>query len=359
MTKICIVGAGAVGGYVGAQLARAGFSPTLIDAWPHHVQTVQSRGLRVEDRVSGSSFTAPVRILHVCDVQQLIKEPPFDLAFISVKAYDTEWATHLALPYLRPDGVVVSLQNGINEERIAAIVGAHRTMGCAISALAAELIAPGHVVRTSPMGTSEKSGMRIGEMTGLQTVRAELVRNLLSHADTCKVTTNLAGERWSKLTINAMRNGLCAATGMTGRERDTNPLSREVSIRLGSSCVRVGRALGLVLEPVGGLDLDLLERADYDNAAHNEITRMIMEVAMSRSDSQRPSMGQDIQKGRRTEIDDINGLVVHRGTAKALDVSLHQRLCDVMHGIERGEISACVETLDRIAGSKFQLPSTN
>jgi 2-dehydropantoate 2-reductase len=334
--RICIVGAGAVGGYVGAHLAAAGHEPVLVDPWPEHVEAIRAHGLAVTG-MAGAVHGRP-RALHVCDVPQLARERPFDVAFVAVKSYDTAWATQLVLPYLSATGCLVSLQNGINEPTVAAVAGWPRVLGCAVGALAAELVAPGHVVRNSPLGPADKPGMRVGEAHGQVTPRAERVAALLAHGDTCKVTTNLWGERWSKLTINAMRNGPCALTGLTGRQRDTDPVVRALSIRLGSSAVRVGRALGLALEPVGGLDLDLLERAGHDADALERLTAMILAVAMSRTDAQTPSMGQDIRKGRRTETDDINGLVARRGEEVGVDASLHRRVNDAILRIERGAL---------------------
>lgn len=337
MTRVCIVGAGAVGGYVGAHMAKAGIDTTLVDAWPEHVQAMRERGLAVEGMNGAGSVHTAVRALHIGDVPQLMRQPAFDVAFIAVKSYDTEWATQLILPYLAPTACLVSLQNGINEQAIAAIAGWERTLGCSVSALAAELVAPGRIVRTSPLGDDKKAGMRVGELHGQVTPRAQTIAGLLAHGDSCKLTQNLWGERWSKLTINAMRNGVCALTGLTGKQRDNHTAARELTIRLGSSCIRVGQALGLSLEPVGGLDLELLARAETDPAAHAAITHMIMEVANSRSDAQRPSMGQDIRKGRRTETEYINGLVARRGEEVGVDVNCHRQVNDVIRRIEKGE----------------------
>jgi len=345
MPRVCMVGAGAVGGYVGAHIARAGGDVMLIDGWPEHVEAMRKHGLSVTGMNGAGSVQTPVRALHIGDVPQLIREQPIDIAFVAVKSYDTRWATQLILPYLAPTGCIVSLQNGINEDTIASIAGWSRTLGCSVSALAAELVEPARIVRTSPLGDAHKPGMRVGELHGRITPRAQTIADLLAHGDSCKLTTNLWGERWSKLTINAMRNGVCALTGMTGKQRDTHDVARNLSIRLGSSSIRVGRALGLSLEPAGGLDLELLARAEDDPAAMDAITRMIMDVANSRSDAQRPSMGQDIRKGRRTETDDINGLVARRGAEVGVDVSLHKRVNDVIRRIERGEVSPSVDLL--------------
>lgn len=348
MTRVCIVGAGAVGGYVGAHMAKAGIEPILVDAWPEHVEAMRARGLSVTGMNGAGSVEARVRALHIGDVPQLVREQPIDVAFIAVKSYDTAWATQMILPYLAPSACLVSLQNSINEPAIAAIAGWHRVLGCSVSALAAELVEPGRIVRNSPLGDAKKPGMRIGEVHGQVTPRAERIAQLLAHGDSCKVTTNLWGERWSKLAINAMRNGVCAVTGMTGKQRDTDEMARKLSIRLGSSCVRIGRALGLALEPVGGLDLDLLARAEEDPAALESITAMIMEVANSRSDAQMPSMGQDIRKGRRTETDGINGLVALRGKEVGIDATLHDRVNEAIKRIERGDLRASPGLLPEI-----------
>ncbi len=348
MTRVAIVGVGAVGGYVGAHMTHAGVDVTLIDAWPDNVQAMRSQGISVSGMNGAGTVHTPVRALHISDVSQLVREQPFDIVFIAVKSYDTKWATQLIAPFVAPTGCLVSLQNGINEEAIASVVGWERVLGCSVSALAAELTAPATIVRNSPLGDEKKWGLRIGEAHGQITPRAEAIAQLLSYSDTCKVTTNLWGERWSKLTINAMRNGVCALTGLTGRQRDNHEIARQLSISLGSSAVRVGRALGLALEPVGGLDLDLLARAQSDSAALEAITQMIMDVASSRSDAQRPSMGHDISKGRRTEIDDINGLVARRGRELGMDVTCHERVNQVIKRIERGEVAPSPALLHEI-----------
>src|SRR5918998_1557261 len=204
--RIAFVGAGALGGYVGGYLAHHGEDVTLIDMWPEHIETIRARGLELDGVTPEEKFTVTrAKTLHLTEVQTLAKEKPVDIAFVSVKSYDTEWATMLIKPYLAPDGYVVSLQNCINEERIAAIVGWGKTMGCIASLVAAELTKPGHVNRTVPMGGEKHIVYRVGEVHGRVTPRALEVADLLRSADSAKVTTNLWGERWSKLIVNSMR----------------------------------------------------------------------------------------------------------------------------------------------------------
>lgn len=330
-----------MGGYVGAHMARAGHDVTLIDAWPEHVEAIRKGGLHISGMTPAETHVVKVNALHICDVQQVIKQKPFDIAFICVKSYDTEWATHLIKNYLAPGGYVVSLQNCINEERIAAVVGWGKVLGCIASLIAAELVAPGHVKRTIHLGGEEHIVYRVGEVHGRHTARAQEVADLLACADSSKVTANLWGERWSKLVLNAMRNGLSAATGLSGNERDLREDTRRLSIRLGSEAVRVGQALGFNLENMLGMEPESLARAGEGSGdALAEIENILIEGAKVRGDDQRPSMGQDMLKGRRTETDFINGFVADKGAEIGVPALTHAKMNDAVKRVERGEVSA-------------------
>jgi 2-dehydropantoate 2-reductase len=344
--KIAIVGAGAIGGYCGAWMTLKGEDVTLIDPWPEHVELMKRDGLSVRGLTPAETKTVPVKALHITEVQSLTREAPIDIAFISVKSYDTEWATHLIKPYLAPDGFVVSLQNCINEERIAAIVGWGRVMGCIISLLATELYAAGKVMRTVPIGGERHTVFRVGEPHGRISPRVQEVARLMSHIDSSKATTNLWGERWSKLVVNSMRNGLSACTGLRGNDRDLREDTRWVSIRLGSQAVRVGQALGFQLEKMLGMDPDTLGRAGEGNKdALAEIVDILVEGAKKRSDDQRPSMAQDIAKGRRTETDFINGFVADKGREIGVKADLHDAINEIVKKVERSRIDARAENV--------------
>jgi 2-dehydropantoate 2-reductase len=344
--KIVVVGAGAIGGYAGGHMTRAGHDVMLIDAWPEHVEYMRRHGLHLAGLTAAESHTIKVKAMHVCDVQDLIKDRPVDIAFICVKSYDTEWAAHLIKPYLAPDGFVVSLQNCINEERIAAIVGWGKTLGCIASLVAAELYQAGHVKRTVPLGGERHTVFRVGEVHGRVSPRAAEIADLLRSADSAKVTTNLWGERWSKLVVNSMRNGLSAASGLNGNARDLAEGPRWLSIRLGSEAVRVGQALGFQLEKMLGMEAETLARAGEGNRdALSEIVDILVEAVKKRSDEQRPSMAQDIAKGRRTETDFINGFVAAKGDEIGVPAPTHARMNQVVRRVERKEIKAAPENI--------------
>src|SRR5277367_5100997 len=189
--RIVFVGAGAVGAYAGAHMAKAGEDVTFIDPWPENVEMMRKGGLRVSHITGTDNFTAPVRALHVTEAQQLAKEAPVDIAFVCMKSYDTEWAARLIKQYLAPGGYIVSLQNCMNEETIAGVVGWGKTMGCIASNISVHLHAPGQIHRGGLIGGSRHTVYRTGEVNGRVTDRAHEVCALVSHADSAKVTDNL------------------------------------------------------------------------------------------------------------------------------------------------------------------------
>ena len=115
-------------------MVQAGEDVTFIDPWPEHVEHMRKQGLRVTHAMDVAEFAVPVRALHVTDAQLLSKEKPADIAFVCMKSYDTAWATTLIQQYLAPDGYVVSLQNCMNEETIAGIVGWGKTLAASRAA---------------------------------------------------------------------------------------------------------------------------------------------------------------------------------------------------------------------------------
>src|SRR5689334_12246881 len=346
--RIVVVGAGAIGGYTGGNLAHNGFDVTLIDPWPEHIEAIRTDGLSLEGITPEESVVAHPKTLHLTEIQHLAKERPIDIAFISMKSYDTEWATMMIRQYLAPSGYVVSLQNCINEERIAQIVGWGKTVGAIAAILSAELYAPGKIRRTGGKNPPGHEVYRVGEVHGRITARIEELGDMIRTIDTCKVTDNLWGERWSKLCVNGMHNGVSAASGLSGNAMRQDEKIRKVIIALGGEAVRVGQAQGYRLEDFAGQDAETLARAsEGDEKAIEEVTALMIALRNSqgRSEAQRPSMGQDMQKGRRTEIDFINGVIVERGRSIGLPVSTHEKLIAAVKKVELGQAPPSPEHL--------------
>jgi len=339
--KIAIVGAGAVGGYAGAHMVQAGEDVTFIDPWPEHVEHMRKHGLRVTHAMDVPEFQVPARALHVTDVQQLAREKPVDIAFVCMKSYDTAWATMMIKQYLAPDGFVVSLQNCMNEETIAGVVGWGKMLGCIASSITVNLPAPGHIHRGAGKGGKRHTVFRTGEVHGRITPRVEEIARLVGFSDSAMVTNNLWGERWSKLVANVMGNGLSACTGLPGGKMLENEPIRRFSTRLGSEAIRVGQAQGYQLEEILHLPPETIARAgEGDDAAMKACDEQRFKDAKHTAGGQRPSMGQDMEKGRRTEIDFMNGLVVREGEKVGITCRANAVLTELVTKVERGELKA-------------------
>jgi 2-dehydropantoate 2-reductase len=337
--KIVIMGAGAVGGYTGAHMIQAGEDVTFIDPWPEHVEHMRKHGLRVSHAMREPEFTVPVRALHVTDAQQLAKEKPADIAFVCMKSYDTAWAATLIKQYLAPNAYVVSLQNCMNEEAIASVVGWGKTLGCIASSITVNLPEPGHIHRGAAKHGAAHTVFRAGEVHGRITKRAEEVCRLVAYADSAKVTENLWGERWSKLVANAMQNGLSACTGLGGGDMLKNDPIRRFSTRLGSEAIRVGQAHGYQLEEILHIEPETIARAgEGDETSIRVCDEQRFKDAGRTAAGQKPSMGQDMQKGRRTEIEFLNGLIVREGEKVGIDARANAVLVDIVKRVEKGAL---------------------
>jgi 2-dehydropantoate 2-reductase len=318
--RIGIVGAGAIGAVVGGYLTRAGRDVTLIEQWPAHVDAIRQRGLRLTG--PDGEHTVQLRVLHVHEAQSIAD--PFDALFVSVKSYDTEWATWLGIRFLRREGVVVDFQNGVNDHRVAAIAGKDRTLGCVIL-IGAGLYEPGHAMRTD----AGKLGFKIGEHDGRDTPRARALVALMNDVAGSEVTTNLWGERWSKLAVNCMANPLAGLSGLGTADVRTDPGTRRLAVYVGAEVVQVARKLGHDVEPIMGITAQrFVDAAEGRGLA--EVEADISRAGQGRG-SGRPSMLQDVMRGRRTEIDYLNGYVVDQGREVGVPTPFNEAIVRLFH----------------------------
>jgi 2-dehydropantoate 2-reductase len=339
--RIAIIGAGAVGGYAGAYISQAGHDVTFVDPWPEHVEAMRARGLTIAHLKDVPEFTQPVNAIHITELQAFAKQRPVDIAFVCMKSYDTAWATTMIAQYLSPGGYVVSLQNCINEEVIAGIVGWGRVMGAIASLITVELAAPALVKRAAGKSGASHTVYRVGEPHGRVSPRAEFITSLLALSDSALTTNNLWGERWSKLVANVMGNGIAAATGLVAKEATADDAIRAFAARLGSEAIRVGQALGYDLEEILHLDPEIIARAgEGDDAARAAYdAQRLADTQKPGGGAHRASMGQDMVKGRRTEIEFLNGFVVARGQEVGIAAPANAALTEIVKRVERGEVA--------------------
>ena len=340
--NIAIIGAGALGSYVGAFLAKDGQRVTMIDMWPEHVEAMKRKGLRASG--SQGDFTTPINALHLTDAQAIAE--PFDFAFIAMKSYDTVWATHFIKRFVKADGFFVSLQNCWNDVPIAEIVGKEHALGCIASHIEVALWEPGHVERGGAVGRdSGHTVFRVGEQDGSITPRVEKVVGLLDLIDGSYATDNLWGERWAKLCQNSIGNAISASTSLGTQELNKNADCRAISIHLGKEAAQVGLALGLNVVEINAKSVKMWASADQGDVF--EELDGFLEGRPSRT-NWKASMAQDVAKGRRSEIDFMNGLVSRRGVEVGVPTPYNDAIIEVMRDVDAKTITPGTHVVGRI-----------
>lgn len=339
--KIAVLGTGAIGGSVAADFVKAGHDVTLIDQWPAHVEAMRAHGLRVV--MSDDDFTVPVRALHVCE---LASQPArFDIVMLAAKSYDTRWLTELIKPYLQADGVLVGLQNGMNDEAIASIVGKERTLGCVVE-LSAEVFTPGLVQRNT---TRKTTWFGFGELDGSYTPRLREIEALMSCTAKVSLTPNITGAKWTKLVNSSMILSVFGMLGLQSWQATDIPEVFKVCIRVGRETMAVGAALGYQLEPIFGFTAEQMLGSDDETV--EKLLRAVLGHLGPNARKARGVVLQDYLKGRQTEVECLTGVVVEKGRTVDVPTPANDAVLYVNQQIRAGALKpeasniAIVETM--------------
>ncbi len=324
--RILVIGAGAIGGTLGALLARAGHPVVFLTKSAEAAEAINRDGMTV--RGVRGSFTARVGAAH----QAGRLAPPFQLVMVAVKTYDLEAALRPALqaaPGLIAEGCpVVSLQNGICIEEMEALVGADRAVGCAVG-WGATMHGPAEMELTS------EGELVIGCRSAAGQARLGAVSDLLTAAFPVKISTDILADLYSKLIINSCITTLGAISGRTLGWMLARRSYRTVFIDIMREGMAAARAAGIKVPPYAGrLDYDAFLRGDgaLDGIRRHLFIRM-MGVKYRRLKS---SSLQSLERGRRTEVDSFNGYIVKTARAHGLSAPLNEKLVRMVHEIEAG-----------------------
>jgi 2-dehydropantoate 2-reductase len=323
--KIAVLGCGAIGSSISADLTQAGLDVTVIDQWPAQVEALRAKGLCVE--MPDRRIETPIRALHLCDLASANLE--FDIVFLAVKSNDDRWMTELIKPYLKRDGVLVGTQNGMNDDTLASILGRERVVGCAME-LSAEIFTPGLVRRNTARSTT---WFAVGELDGLATPRLKEIAEILGNVGRCDVTGNIYGAKWTKLIANTMTMGPFGLLGLGNAEAAALPGMFDVSVKLGKESLAVGAALGYRIEPVFGL------RADEFAGSADENLVTAMKTLLGHVSRGRTAPIHDHIKGRRSEMEYISGVVSRKGRELGIPTPYNDAVVEIDRRINRGELA--------------------
>lgn len=324
--RIAVLGSGANGASIGADLTAAGADVTLIEQWPAHVEAMRESGLTI--RMPDDELHVRPRTLHLCEVATLREK--FDVVMLLMKAYDSRWATQLIEPYLAEDGIVAGVQNGMTTQTIASVVGPERTMGTVIE-ISSTMYDPGLVHRHSGPA---RSWFAVGALPDGPVGREEEIAALLRHSGTVAIVEDIEATKWMKLVSNCTTLVTTASLGLSMAEALEYPGMRDVMVRSGQEALDVGAALGHPVLPIFGLQpVDLERPAEVVDTLLETLYRGFVLPNTT------TTVLQDWTKSRHSEVDDLNGRVVAEATRLGLDAPVNAAVVEMAHRIERGEIA--------------------
>ncbi|QQO08884.1 ketopantoate reductase family protein [Breznakiella homolactica] len=336
--KIAIYGAGSLGTILGAYLTKAGTAADLVNRNRAHIEALRKNGARVTGTVE---FTVPVTALLPEEMTG-----PYDVIFLLTKQLDNENVVRFLAPFLSENGVICSMQNGIPEPLIASIIGAEKTLGCTIG-WGATLLGPGVAELTSEPD-HESLSFSLGRLTGPVDDTVREIKNILEIMGHVDIDENFMGARWTKLLINATFSGMATALGCTFGEVVDNKEARSAAHRVMKECFDTAKAAGIKLEPLQGKNLSLL--FDYRGGLKRRIAFMLLPAAMKKHRRLKPSMLQDIENGKPTEVDAINGAVSRAGREAGVPTPFNDKTAEIIHAIEAGTIKPSMDNLARFSG---------
>lgn len=323
--RIAILGCGAMGTVMGAYLTKNGCPVDMIDAYADHVKALNEKGAHIIGRVD---FTVPVKALLPEDMEGI-----YDLVFLFTKQTANDVVLPNLLPHLGPDSVVCTLQNGVPEPFVAEHVGADRTVGGTVM-WGATFRGPG--VSEQPMEINiGKPLFAVGEISGEITERIKKVASVLEYMGPVKITDSLMKSRWEKLVINACGSGMSAACGCPFGELLNNPRAHACMSYLAHEVYLCGEAAGYQMP-----DHWQLGTSEQFETSQERFFRIY-----DRQREAKASMLQDLEAGRRTEVNMINGYVCATGDQYGIDTPYNDAVVDVVSRMEKGELPLSMENL--------------
>ena len=329
--RVAIYGAGSLGTILGAFISKAGVPVELINRNKAHIEALKTQGAQV---VGTMQFCQPV-IAYTPDEMS----GEYDILFLMTKQQHNAEVVQMLKNYLAADGVLVTFQNGLPEMQIAEVLGEERVLGSTV-AWGATLQSPGVCELTSE---PDALSFSLGAISEKKSKHFAKVKELLELMGTVDVEENFLGTRWSKLLINASFSGMSAVLGCTFGEAAGPKESRKVVQAIIKECIDVCQKGGIRIEPVQGKDI--VKLLNYTNPLKKAFSLFIIPIAIRKHAKLKASMLQDLEKGKLTEVDAINGAVSEYGRKVGFPTPVNDKVVEIIHKIEKGELKPGFENL--------------
>lgn len=320
--RIAIYGAGSLGSVLGAYLSD--LNVELFTHNKNHVRAMNENGIKV---IGKCEFVKRVKAYLPEEMNGL-----YDVIFLLTKQQNNKEVVMFLKNHLKEDGVLVTGQNGIPEIEISKLIGDEKVLGMSVG-WGAELISSGIVRVTTPPETFIFS---LGSPTQIISSKTGLVKEILEKMGKVELNSNFIGARFAKLLVNASFTGLSAICndcfGYVAKNKET----RKYVQLLMKECIEVAKANNIKIEKIQGNDI--VKIFDYNNSIKKWISYFFIPIAMKKHYATRSSVLQDLEKGKLSEIDSINGLIVSLGENKNIPTPYNQKVIEIIHKIENKEL---------------------
>ncbi|MBR6816804.1 MAG: 2-dehydropantoate 2-reductase [Clostridia bacterium] len=329
--KIAIYGAGSLGTILGAYLTEAGMQVDLVNRNQAHVAALREKGATIIGTIHKQIAVSALLPDEMTGNYDLI-------LLLTKQMHNHEVVTQLQ-SQLSPEGVICTLQNGIPEISVAEVIGEARTCGGTV-AWGATMKEPGVCELTSE---EDSLSFGMGGMPGFPQEKLLAIKAVLEKMCPVELEDNFMGVRWSKLLINAVFSGLGTVFGCTFGGVVDNKKAKKVALATIKECIDVGRADGVVFAPVQGKNIEKL--LYYSNPVKRALALFILPIALKKHRDIKPSMLQDLEKGKPCEISAINGVVCRVGDKNKMETPFNDRIVTVVSEIEAGKRTYGFENL--------------
>lgn len=328
--RAAIYGAGAMGTVLGAYITRAGRQIDLITRNVPHVTALKEGGARIGGTVD---FTVPVTAL---TPDEMAGE--YDIIFLMTKQRENAKICEFLLKYLKFDGAICTMQNGLPEPSVAMVVGEERTLGCAVS-WGATFKGEGCAILTS---SPEKLTFSLGACTANNS-NLSRAAELLACMGEVKIEQNFIGARWAKLAINSAFSSLSAITGLTFGEVASDKRTKRIALSMLNEAFVVAKSCGVKIEKIQGHDIVKIYRCK--GGVKKFVALKLLPLAMKSHKDIVSGMYYDLKAGKKCDIDFINGVIADYAKKSGVPAPLNKKVLETAHRIENKELEISTDNI--------------
>jgi len=335
--RIGIYGCGAMGTVLGAYLSRAGLTVELIDIYEEHVNKLNSAGAKL---IGFEQWTTPVKAMLPSGMEGI-----YDLIILFCKQTANKAAFEVIKQHIDGNSSILTLQNGYPEPSVVKKFGEQQTLGGTVL-WGATFAGPGVSEVTEPLSAKPEL-FEVGTISGEINERVKIAAEILEKMGPTQITTNLVSSRWTKLVANSSMSGMSAALGCTFGDILKSEEAMAQIGRIGAEAGLVCQAAGQLFAHLFGADLEIILKGDHDTSS--EWIKLV-KSAYRNLGAAKASMLQDLEKGKITEVDMINGYLCEQGRKYGVPTPANDSVVEIVHGIETGKYSLAMSNLRYFKG---------